>query len=104
MQSNFETSVQQDEELSPDKWLYSTDIDQNVSEKISSLENHLSTEIFRPYRYAYQDKILTEIQSELKFDSNGVPCDNVSLSLNFECINSDSKYPVCPKCCSVART
>ena len=42
---------------------------------------------------------MTEIQSQLSFDDNGVPCDNVSMSL----ILDKDGYLVCPKCCAATR-
>ena len=42
---------------------------------------------------------MTEIQSQLSFDDNGVPCDNVSMSL----ILDKDGYLVYPKCCAATR-
>ena len=55
--------------------------------------------VFHPYRYDYQNKLLKKIQSELSFDNNGVPCDNVSMLL----ILDKDGYLVCAKCCAATR-
>ena len=99
IQSNFNSFIQQDIRLSPENWLYNTDFEETVCDKIKGLEHELNEKVFRPYRYDYQNKLLKEIQSELWFDDNGVPCDNASMSL---IIDKDG-YLVCPKCCEATR-
>ena len=66
--------------------------------KIRELVNELNEKVFCPYcNDCY--KLLKEIQSELSFDDNGVPCDNVSMSLK---IDKDG-YLACAKCCAAMR-
>ena len=97
VECNFKTFIQQDIELSPEKWLYNVDFDGSVCDKINELETELNEKIFRPYRYDYQNKMLNEIKSEISFDVHGLPCDNVSMSLMLD----KDDYLVCPKCCAV---
>ena len=66
---------------------------------MKELEDESNEKVFHPNCYDYQNKLLTEIQSQLSFDDNGVPCDNVSMSL----ILDKDGYLVCPKCCAATR-
>ena len=58
--------------------MYNADFDETACDKIKELDDELNEKVFHPYRYDYQNKLLKKIQSELSFDDNGVPCDNVS--------------------------
>ena len=96
IQFNFESFIQQDIRLSPENWLYNTDLDETVCDKIKELEDELNEKEFCRYRYDYQNKLLKEILSELSFNGNGVPCDNLYMLL----VLDKDGYLVCPKCCA----
>lgn len=97
--SNFHTSYQQVNSLSPDNWLYNSK-DEKIVEKIMNYEKELN-EVFRNYRYHYQNDILKELLSEVQFDNNDRICDNISISLNLDNMLDSKNKLVCPKCSSV---
>ena len=96
IQFNFESFIQQDIRLSPENWLYNTDLDETVCDEIKELEDELNEKELCRYRYDYQNKLLKEILSELSFNGNGVPCDNLYMLL----VLDKDGYLVCPKCCA----
>ena len=88
LQSNYKQKIQQNEDFSPGKWLYTTTDNNETLLEIQEIESQLSTNVFWPYQYDFQSTHLKGILLELSFDTNNVPCDNISLSLKIEELHS----------------
>ena len=64
LQSNYKSEIQQNEDFSPDKWLYTTTDNNETLLKIQEIESQLSTNVFQPHRYDFQNTHLKEILSD----------------------------------------